>query len=881
VHIFSFSTEDKELFPQVPAQAPNSIRTQTVIQGWAIEALSPTTTQITLIEQTDSKGWSNKSWTYSNMINAVFGVGDFTIKSGSPPVLTRLLGAKVHLNKYDSEKGSLKLEYCAVPATSAAATATLECEIRCDIDVWSSSLDIVTDPPPLRISCLSRHRLASGGGCWVTIEHDAALVADDPVFILIRRGPTSRAKGSVFVNGSKQKTDSEELGSDEVKVLSAKKRMKSSPMPLDQWPSANISSRTSTKSDEAVMEKLAEAINNPRDKVPIVVTGNNPRQAKHSAVLISSAPDPPIAKVNQPSMCYALEGLSCLQTFHAEQGPEVASSTTGWITVLEKPNAYARKKIVPLISPTVPVHRADMIVEGLTAERLLGVIGHQELRAQWDDRLESYSMLEAYGSGCSTGYMITKAPYITSRKRLFYLASASAQFRVPSASASSSTSTVYLFASASCPKLKHFSASKINNPLYPEGTLYFEGWILETIDPYTSEMFAIPSTRLSYFTCIDWANALPFNLGGGGSTPNVLKCVDAVAKLAKQLNSPTLYHPTSILQIEGPLSSDDSDECVWCLDGVKSEQSTFIKSSSACSSEFYKIMLLAPRLVIDTALPTSAARQSPSSPPAFRRLPTLLRTSTTMPAMPKLSTTTIDGKDSPPPTLRHESSLSSLKNPNRTMSSPPRSRSHTPSASLNIPNSPTSDFLLGEIIIAPEDYRHGISVSVTVEAKVDSGSSQKTTPSFDTQPLLNLDYPVRLVATKLRDTTFQSMTASSHQKIRQLLRFTLPTGQFVTPVSDPLREGYKPTVPAWYQQLLLHPHLISINIVPISASEQTDSVTAPPGRIVYNGVEIQAQQGKASLDLGEEDDWSLRLPRLSRSVIPCLCQFIALNTAPY
>ena len=149
------------------------IRTQTVIQGWSVEALSPTTTQITLIEQTDSKGWSTKGWTYQSMVNAVSGVGDLTIKSGSPPVLTRLLGAKIQTSKYDPDKGSLKLEYQAVPI---AGGSSIECEVRCDVDVWANSLDIVTDPPPARISCLSRHRLASGGGCWITIEHEGTQV---------------------------------------------------------------------------------------------------------------------------------------------------------------------------------------------------------------------------------------------------------------------------------------------------------------------------------------------------------------------------------------------------------------------------------------------------------------------------------------------------------------------------------------------------------------------------------------------------------------------------------------------------------------------------------------------------------------------------------
>lgn len=61
MHVFSFSAEDHLLFPSVPPSDPSSvIRTQVDLQGWSIEALSPTTTQVTLLEQSDPKGWTKK-----------------------------------------------------------------------------------------------------------------------------------------------------------------------------------------------------------------------------------------------------------------------------------------------------------------------------------------------------------------------------------------------------------------------------------------------------------------------------------------------------------------------------------------------------------------------------------------------------------------------------------------------------------------------------------------------------------------------------------------------------------------------------------------------------------------------------------------------------
>lgn len=59
--MFAFSTDDHALFPSIPPVDSSIIRTQVDLQGWSIEALSPNTTQVTLLEQSDPKGWSNKS----------------------------------------------------------------------------------------------------------------------------------------------------------------------------------------------------------------------------------------------------------------------------------------------------------------------------------------------------------------------------------------------------------------------------------------------------------------------------------------------------------------------------------------------------------------------------------------------------------------------------------------------------------------------------------------------------------------------------------------------------------------------------------------------------------------------------------------------------
>jgi len=50
---------------------------KSTLQGFAIETLSPTTTLLTLLEQSDPKGWTNKTAIPQQMITTLAGIGEF------------------------------------------------------------------------------------------------------------------------------------------------------------------------------------------------------------------------------------------------------------------------------------------------------------------------------------------------------------------------------------------------------------------------------------------------------------------------------------------------------------------------------------------------------------------------------------------------------------------------------------------------------------------------------------------------------------------------------------------------------------------------------------------------------------------------------------
>ncbi|KAF7964517.1 hypothetical protein HWV62_6365, partial [Athelia sp. TMB] len=457
IHVFLFSADDPHLFANVPPVDANTIRTQVDLQGWAIEALSPTTTQLTLLEQSDPKGWSNKASIPQQMINILAGVGEFAIKCGGPPVVTRLAGAKANQVRYDHERGSFRVEYeesagRRTPLTNASEAATaqpnsdsstltpvIECELRCDVDTWASSLDIVIDPPPQSISCLRRHRLSGGGGgLWLTITHDAVFAGDERILIIVRKGlGVGKEKNLIMVNGAKVAVDVEEIPEADIKTLTKMKRVKPVRVPLDQPPVMSAIRKrraewgTAEKQDEHALAEGGNAVMpassiwgaTPRLSSPLanffttafVSATSSTQQAVAAVSPALGAGEIVSLTATKPPMQYALEALSWLQE---SQSP---SASSGWSLVSEK-GMTVHRKLSPEISPVIPVQKGEKVLEGVSAEEVASVITSYDCRKQWDDRFDSATIFEDFGASCHTTFLVSKSGF-PFRDRGFYLAS--------------------------------------------------------------------------------------------------------------------------------------------------------------------------------------------------------------------------------------------------------------------------------------------------------------------------------------------------------------------------------------------------------------------------------------------------------------------------
>lgn len=874
VHVFSFSVDDTKLFPNLPPGDPNLIRTQVDLQGWAIESLSPNTTLLTLLEQSDPKGWSGKSSIPQQMIGLVAGIGEFAIKCGGPPIVTRLGGAKAESLRYDHEKGTFRVQYEAdasrrtdyplqnrqnsvdgsLVQMPSSANAPIECELRCDIDTWATALDIVIDPPPQTISCLRRHRLsAGGGGLWLTVGHDIAFSAEERLRAIIRRAPftTGKEKGFVMVNGKRITVDIEDLPEAEVKSLAKQKRVKPVRIPLDQPPVLGVIRRrrrehaTESSEDPSGLEiglKKSPTTTStaPTYRSPLSTFFINAMEQARTATQQTVAALTPASTAaneagfspNKAPMHYALDALAFVQGHHR------GSFRDNWTPVVDK-TMNIQRRLSPEISSTIHVHKGEKVIEGVTAEEVANVVFSYDCRRHWDDRFDSVTVFEEFGADCHTAFLVSKGG-LAFRDRGFYLASLVARGTnivnplaagVDGAQSPSGVpNAVYCISASFNPdSAASYSPAKYNSYGLPIGRMYLDAWILETLDPYTSENYEIPSIRCSRLVAADYAGSIPIAVNSmiNSSLPRAVLAVETYLKGTSPF--PEMRMPASGYNIAAYDSVNISGSA-WTLIPSSKERILLASKLTSDSKIFQGNVIVSfiesPPNPTSTTDPVDAEdtprigvidpRSRSPSPAAIRR--------------PRTESSPVPRHI---PRHRRISSTSSTMSPPNTMALRSRSRDALRSAAsafsigkefkLHFP----ADFVVAEVVVDLRLYPSGYDVQLKSEF-VRIGSSCKPLPIVsmdqddnDVQPesveesedstksetptLLPFSPHVHLLPpSPLHTSSASGSNPTSELPTRHLVRITLPTSQYLIPsVDDPLTGETRtaPPKPQWFRKL--------------------------------------------------------------------------------
>lgn len=893
VHIFSVSTDDSKLFPSIQPPPLGYIRTRTEILGWSIESLSPTTTQITLIDQHDPLGWSPKSWTPAQLIAQVAGVGEFALKSGGPPMITRIAGAKVTSSKYEHDKGTFRAEYSKSDHSLASTlvdpsdftnsflepsdTCSVECELRCDCESWASSLEVVVDPPPAKVNCLKRHKLSSGGGWWITIEHDPVSLGQDRVKILIRKGKTGLDdKDSVILNGNSLNIDVEELSAEQAKSLATQRRVKASLIPLDQYSLSGPRTRKSPGtfvSDSTVQSSASKPDPIPREPV----AGPASHVASLTPIPTQSRPPKPL-RLSHP-MASALEALAHLQTFHIEQRPDIMVPPLGWTLVTEKGSASVYKKTVPQISETFPVYRADQVIQGVTAEEMVATLCAVSSRPLWDDRLETARLLDSYGYGCTT-HLLTTKPTFPFKARLLQTANVHATFQVPRSSIGSHSATIHFIASASWNK----SGEEVsrNCKVNPQGLvlahMFLEGWVMETVDPYSSSSHEIPSTRCTYFSAIDYGGSLPVALNSmlNSGLPRTISGLEMLVKSHGPL--PRLCQPVFGLGIDGSLKMDETIDWKWKLDAIDSLK-TVVLIDARPKSPFQAMFLLhkGANEPTNSLSPTQSA--CPPSAHSTSRYESIKKAGTSLTSINDQGTAS-----TPVRRLVSTPDLHRAPNAGQTRKS---GASWTPNPhGAHIKGTKSRDLVVAELALDRKFYPLGCRVSWKANflksgtnAIIEPGLNFPFPPDGDT-----LILPLKVSVHQMPSPAiFAASLDPSSRREHLLLRMTLPVGEIHFPIKDPLTsnsDSEVSTPPFWYSQMSKRAVVVHLLIEQFEVTKSRDPGDPAPEhprsvkknakfQMIVNGEMkrvIPIEESQAELDRKEVNDYMGAYPLLSRSL---------------
>lgn len=914
IHVFSFSVDDPYLFPSIPLQDPTVIRTQVDLQGWAIESLSPSTTQLTLLEQSDPKGWSNKASIPQSMISSIAGVGDFVIKCGGPPVVTRLAGAKANAMRYDHEKGTFRVEYegsesrreptspvnlANEPASPANSRTihTIDCEIRCDMDTWASALDVVVDPPPHSVSALRRHRLsAGGGGLWLTFTHDALFAADERLLAIVRRGPmgSGKDKGTVMVNGTRITVDVEELPEQEIKALAKRKRIKPLRIPLDQPPvvgvirrrraewdadGESIHSSESTVIGSASPEPLESPnpastwLSAPKFSSPLASLWSTAVESAtittQQAVAAMAPGDGGTPSASRAPMQHAAEALQWMRDLQCGG----ADAKAGW-TLISSGDISVHRKQPTDISPVIPVHKGEKVIEGVSAEEVAAVVTNYDCRKQWDVRFASASILERFGAKCHTSFMVSKGGF-PFRDRGFFLASIMARSRLPvssldvtSGEPSSSQDRSVIFcvsASFSPESAASFSSSKYNPYALPIGRAYIDGWMFETLDPYTKENYAIPSTRCTRVVAVDYAGSIPVAVNSliNSALPKSILAVETYLKG----NSPMPYMrlPASGIVLAEQKGGTGVDSPSWRL-RKKDDNRILVASTFSPLNRSYRSDVLLTMVNATSSRPDEITpRPSRVGLPLGTVPDARANTSGEVPASPSTPSSS--------PSRRRASSASI-----RSVSAESKPSSSAFTLKGEIRHS--TDLLVAEIVVDSKLYPEGYEVLITsrprenakfISLDTSSPSHQGDLPTSDST---SSNLPISSTIYTIPASPLHSSGLNADRPPRHLVRLTLPTAQYqVSTVKDPLTGETRsaPPKPQWFNDLHERGFVVSVEIKPVVSS----ALGTKSGMVVkVGGANVGIASEKESLTaLGRDelqDDRVSRMQVLQRSVRPVI-----------
>ena len=725
---------------------------------------------------------------------------------------------------------------------------------------------------------------------------------------IVRRGP-GRERGVVMLNGSKVSVDVEELPEAEIKSLSKQKRVKPPRIPLDQPPVLGVIRRrhrdwsgegeepgsdppSPTKAEgTSESRSLTWSGAVPKFRSPLgryfmqaVEQAATSTQQAVAATISSPLPsvDDPTTRSSPPDdfpLRYALDALRYLQALHARSDAAATDADGGWTLISEK-GFPLRRRLSPEISPSLPVYKGERVIEGISAEEIAAVVMSYDARTRWDERFVGAHVLEAFAGagGAHTAFAACKASF-PFRDRGFYLASLLARGQREGKEQLDGRSPPLFCVSASFPPelARGFTAGKYNPYGLPIGRMFIDGWILETLDPYTTtENYAIPSTRCTRVVAADYAGSLPAAVNAVTNTTLVKTLLSVEAYVKSIASLPFSRLPATGVLLADKHAEEKVERSTWTL-RRRDENRTLVQTRWTPEDRVYRgvVLLMVP----------PAEEPAPAPPMTTTASPRLDQTKVVLPpppppvpespesAAPVTMTTrphsrSVSSSSTATPIRRRVTSAAVVVAGGRSPSSERALRATSSAFTVRGEVRQATDLLVAEVVVDSKLYPEGYHVHLRsrphdgtepiplLPAAAGEGTAATAAVGEPELPFLPLTYAVHT----LPSSPLHSSGLAVDHPPRHLLRLMLPTAQTqISTLLDPLTGETRapPPKPAWMVDLSEKGAVIEVEIRPA-----TQSVAAAGGgkktkggeTVTIDGVAVKVEGEKESLtSLGREE----------------------------
>ncbi|KAJ3147651.1 hypothetical protein HDU89_005269 [Geranomyces variabilis] len=526
--------------PALPPVKQGVVRAHVDVAGWDIEHdPAASEVRVTHVIQFNPKGWipsSIISAVSTQIPLAVDAVHSHLMRHGAPPYLVACPeGYKVTKAEYAHGSGTYQL--AAMPREEFLAGSPGEQQemllIRIDLEKWCSG-DVRIDAS--QVVALGRDD-AYGDSALVV-----GLVADgSDIELRIAKGAKGRG---LIVNEESCEVPDGPLAVTSVEEVTAQKIPSDGGALLAQSHSAASlpisipSPRAQSPSGSPEHTIQSEGWESPAARLSSSAVTRKPASGlqAHSLPLGGQTHAGHHARfARQGSDCERTRELRHAADFSLSKLLKVDGKEDDWtqVTALRSGLSIFKKNLSPATTGNqFPIMKGVKVIEGFSAAEVFAVIKSFGCRQIWDDLLESGRRLEYGGEGVDVSY-IAMPIFFPMTRRDFLVVNKDdllSRYRTAGAgpqtiiSASSSVSDS-LLSEPALSSIAHEAAASVR------AQLMLSGWILDPIDPYTTQ-HPIPSTKATFYFQADLSGSVPTAMYGLllGSAPKHPARVEAYLK---------------------------------------------------------------------------------------------------------------------------------------------------------------------------------------------------------------------------------------------------------------------------------------------------------------------------------------------------------------